>query len=595
MKKYLSLFVLFCVPSLLASVLGSVRVVVFDQKNLPIPNAQVVIRAKASEWSKTAKTSADGQLQFDIVPAGQYVVSVEADGFEVADTEIEVISDSVAPVQLQRSVVQRSVTGAGKAAEVTAAQALLDRIAMLEKRLSEVEGHTAPSDSQAALQAQRSSSIPAITQAATQPGAQVSPEPIAQDSAQDSNAPQALLERIKMAEQRISDLESNTVLSEPETRVRRVEVYVDEDGVQHDDPVPGARRTVTYQRERVYRRQTISEKIEEALSAEAESSVQVGVSAALSTQAAIRTSGEPTEADGHAYALGSADLFFTARVAQNTLFFADIVGLSGPSPDNEIGGLTLVNGFSARLVRQNELNLREAWLRTELFSQTLAVTAGRVDLTNYFDRNTAANDEFSQFLSDALVNNPMLGLAVNGTGVAAVFDPKRGVNFKFGAQQSNTEALNLSDSLFTMTEIGYLATPLSLGEGNYRVWYRLDNSPMRHRTAFGVSLDQKLAPMFTLFGRFGSAQADIRRDYFYSGGFQLHRGVVFFPSDSWGMGYAHTDLGSGPKERLVEGYYNLGMTEKLRLSFHLTHVLEKEPTLSNRSYLVPGVRLESSF
>ena len=276
MKKYLSLLVLFCVPSLLASVLGSVRVVVFDQKNLPIPNAQVVIRAKSSEWSKTAKTSADGQLQFDIVPAGQYVVSVEADGFEVADSEIEVISDSVAPVQLQRSVVQRSVAGAGKSAEVTATQALLERIAILEKRLSEVEGHSAPSGPQAVLQAQRSSSIPAITQAATQPGAQVSPEPITQDSAQDSNAPQALLERIKMAEQRISDLESNTVLSEPETRVRRVEVYVDEGGVQHDDPVPGARRTVTYQRERVYRRQAISEKIEEALSAEAESSVQVG-------------------------------------------------------------------------------------------------------------------------------------------------------------------------------------------------------------------------------------------------------------------------------------------------------------------------------
>ena len=417
----------------------------------------------------------------------------------------------------------------------------------------------------------------------------------AEESANESTDPRALLERIKLLEQRLAELESSTVLSEPETRVRRVEVWVDPEGGQHDEPVAGARRAVTYQRERVYRRQTINEKIEEALSAEADKSVQVGVSAAIATQVAAQTKGAPADANGNAYALGSADLFFAARVAQNTLFFADVVGLSGPSPDSEIGGLTLLNGFSARLVRQNELNLREAWLRTELFSQKLALTAGRLDLTNYFDHNAAANDETTQFLSDALVNNPTLGLAVNGTGMAAVFDPKRSWNFKIGLQQSNTDATNLSDSLFSLAEIGYLATPFSLGEGNYRAWYRLNNSAQRHRSAFGVSLDQKLAPAVTFFTRFGSAQADVRRDYFYSGGLQFRNGLVFFPGDAWGIGYAQLDLGIGPKERLMEGYYNLGLTERLKLSFHLTHLLEKQPGASTVGFLVPGVRLQAAF
>ena len=76
---------------------------------------------------------------------------------------------------------------------------------------------------------------------------------------------QQLLERIATLEQRITDLESSTVLSEPETRVRRVEVFVDPNGNETDEPVSGATPAVTYQRERVYRRQTISEKIEEAL------------------------------------------------------------------------------------------------------------------------------------------------------------------------------------------------------------------------------------------------------------------------------------------------------------------------------------------
>ena len=75
---------------------------------------------------------------------------------------------------------------------------------------------------------------------------------------------------------------------------------------------------------------------------------------------------------------------------------------AGAPPDAEIPSLTLLNSYTARLVHQNEVNLREAWLRTELFSQKLALSAGRLDLTNYFDRNATANDETTQFISDAL-------------------------------------------------------------------------------------------------------------------------------------------------------------------------------------------------
>ena len=83
------------------------------------------------------------------------------------------------------------------------------------------------------------------------------------------------------------------------------------------------------------------------------------------------------------------------------------------------------------------MNVREAWLRTELFSQKLAISAGRLDLTNYFDRNAVANDETTQFISDALVNNPTLGLATNGSGVVGVFDPKNGFAFKAGLADSS--------------------------------------------------------------------------------------------------------------------------------------------------------------
>jgi len=418
-------------------------------------------------------------------------------------------------------------------------------------------------------------------------------ESVARPSGQSDN--QALQERINALEKKVADLESTTVLSEPESRTRKTVVYIDKNNNVYDKPTDGAKETVTYQRERVYRRENINEKISAALEDQAKNSVEVGVNAAIAPQFVFQTKGEDSIANRHAYELASADLFFTAHVAQHTVFFADVVGLSGPPPDLETGGLTKLNGFSARLIRQNELNLREAWLRTEVLSQKLSFIAGRLDLTNYFDHNAAANDETTQFLSDALVNNPTLNLAVNGSGFAAVFDPKIGLTFKVGVQQSNSEATNLSQSLYSLGEIGYVARPPGLGEGNYRFWYRTDNSADRYRTGFGVSLDQKLAPTVTLFGRYGSAQADIRRDHFYSGGLQFANGAGFYPGDVWGLGYAHYDTGIGPKERLTEGYYNFAISEKFRLSFHLAHVLEKTPGQETTGFLVPGIRLQANF
>ena len=407
---------------------------------------------------------------------------------------------------------------------------------------------------------------------------------------------QELLEKIATLEQRISDLESNTVLSEPETRVRRVDVYVDPSGGEHDEPVPGAKPVVTYQRERVYRRQTISEKIEEALDEAANRSVAIGVDAAVGTQFAARTKGDQDPNAG-AYALASADLFFTAGIAQYTVFFADIVGLSGSPPDAEIPTLTLLNGYTARLVRQNELNLREAWLRTELFGQRLALSAGRLDLTNYFDANAFANDESTQFISDALVNNQMLGLTSNGTGVATEFDPKNGFRFKFGFQQSNTDATNLSDSFFTLSEVGYTFTPFRLPEGTYRMWFRTDNTPDDVLgKGLGLSFDQKLNPIVGVFARYGvqGLEAD-DRDHFYSTGLSFQNGLNISAQDTWGLGYAHMDLISGEKENLVEGYYNFLLTERLRLSFHLTHVLDTPAGGEKFGYLLPGIRFQAAF
>ncbi len=414
--------------------------------------------------------------------------------------------------------------------------------------------------------------------------------------AQAASEREQLLKRIEGLEQRVIELETTTVLSDPETRVKKIEVFVDENGFEHDTQVPGSHRVTTYQRERVYRRQTINEKIEEALDDAASRNVQLGVDAAIILQNVQQPRGENKTADGNFYQLASTDLYFTAGIAQYTVFFADIVGLSGTPPDNEINGTTLVNGYAARLIKQNDLSLREAWLMTELWDQRLSLVVGRLDLTNYFDANAAANDETSQFLSDALVNNPALGLSENGAGMAVVYDPKSAFNFRLGYQQSSSTASNLSDSLFLLLEAGYQANPFHMGEGNYRIWYREDSTG-NGSSAFGVSLDQRLMAGITLFGRYGSAEntASTRRDSYYSTGLQFDTGLGFNPEDAFGIGYSRSDLATNEKETLFESYYNLAMTEKLRLSFHLTFLEEKRVDSSTDAYVISGVRLQASF
>jgi carbohydrate-selective porin OprB len=250
-----------------------------------------------------------------------------------------------------------------------------------------------------------------------------------------------------------------------------------------------------------------------------------------------------------------------------------------------------LNGQAARL-SNNQLSVREAWIRTELFERRLGVSVGRLDLTNYFDRNEVANDETSQFISDPLVNNPALGLSENGLGVAAVYDGGGSVNVKVGVQQSDSTATSLSSSLYKLAEIEYLTRPFSLPEGRYRVWFRADNSTGNERTGFGVSIDQKITPTTTLFARYGSGDVGGTRTYFYSGGLGFQAPFTFNPLDRWGIGYAQTEIRNGPNEKLAEAFYNLHLTEHLGFSALLQYVLESQ---TGEGYILPGMRMAVEF
>jgi hypothetical protein len=409
---------------------------------------------------------------------------------------------------------------------------------------------------------------------------------------------QALLDRIDELERRLSQLESTAVLSAPKVLVKEVHVWVDKDGNEYDHAVPGAKETVTYQRELAQRRQTIEDEIDDKLAEESAKSVAIGINNVTTLQGALQSKGDKTEADGHMYGLSAADITFSGKsAALNTEFFADLVGIGGTPPDQEIDALNLLNGQTARL-SNNQLSVREAWLRTEVAHQRLGLTIGRIDVTTHIDRNAAANDETTQFISDALVNNPVLGLSSNGFGGVAEWDPKKSWNFKVAVQQSsdpNSQLGSLADSMFKLAEFEYIARPFGLGEGHYRVWGRSDNSGgIGYRNGYGISIDQKVSAAITLFARYGDGEVGAipGNESFYSAGVQFGAPRSFHPNDFWGIGLAHTDFEQGPNEKLAEGYYNLHITDHLRASFMLQYVYESS---NGAGYFLPGARIQVVF
>jgi hypothetical protein len=557
-------------PSIYAASALSLSGVIKDMSGQAMSGVEVRAVSKTSSMILSTTSDTAGTYRLEPIAVGSWDVTFSGKDFDT----------SAQTVELKAEPVALNVTLATSALSLAA-------------------------NPQAGQQGQQMPNMPNMPAGPAPTGADSQVNPDRAPTPEDITDPKALA-YIRALEARVANLETYAVMSVPETRTKRIEVYVDANSNEYDHPVPGAKKVVTYQRERVYRRAEINEKIEAVLADEADKSVAVGVSGAIMPAGAIQPTGPKQPGAGKVYDLASADITFGARVAQNTTFFADLVGLTGPTPDSQIPSLTLLNSYTARLNRQNEVDLREAWVKTELFHQSLGISAGRLDLANYFDRNAAANDETRQFLSDALVNNPVLGLTSNGAGVAVVYDPKRTFNVKFGFQQNNINSPNLSDSIIVLGEVGYVAHIPGLQIGNYRVWVRTDNTLGGHKNATGLSFDQALTDHVTLFGRFGygfvpgnfnlTNNIPAGNMLFYSGGMQLQRKFVLNPGDAWGIGYAQTNYVSNlGRENLGEVYYNFQLTERLRLSPRVQYVRELRMGQHPTTYILPGMRMQVAF
>jgi outer membrane cobalamin receptor len=88
-----------------ATIFGSVRGIIHDPEHRPLPGAMVMLRAKSSDWAKSANSDGSGQFEFNAVPIGDYTVVVVAPGFDQLSQTVTVRSGTEPIVHFALKVV----------------------------------------------------------------------------------------------------------------------------------------------------------------------------------------------------------------------------------------------------------------------------------------------------------------------------------------------------------------------------------------------------------------------------------------------------------------------------------------------------------
>jgi hypothetical protein len=77
-----------------ASIFGSVRGIIHDPQHRPIQGAQITLKARNSDYTRSATSDDNGEFNFPSVPLGNYNVTVSSTGFQPTQQDVIVQSDT---------------------------------------------------------------------------------------------------------------------------------------------------------------------------------------------------------------------------------------------------------------------------------------------------------------------------------------------------------------------------------------------------------------------------------------------------------------------------------------------------------------------
>lgn len=396
-------------------------------------------------------------------------------------------------------------------------------------------------------------------------------------------------ERIEKRLESLEDMTGKMFLLEPVEEIKKVSEWVCPEGHIYDHASLDGRchlcgkpqeERVAYRKFKYARKESISDRIEAMMEEGFKKKVAVGLSATGIFQQLVNSRKKDTS-----FAEGSFDLLFFHRPMINSTLFVDLEAIGGRGPDFVVGSASGLNDDASRGSTQDSdgvdrVSVREAWLQSIFMKDRLRLVGGKIDLTNYFDMNVVANDETTQFLTSAFVNNPVLSPPVNGPGLVGHFDTKKGYGFGLGLQNARNSGTAVFDRPYTIGEVDYHAPKFLFGQGgNYRLWGRY-NGDTRSR-AVGLSLDQQFTQRLTGFARYGITGNTAVDEPKWAWSLGLELSSPFSPRryDRIATAFSQIKTFNRTKEDLVEAYYNFFLTDHMNLSLNSQVLFPARPEL----------------
>ena len=366
---------------------------------------------------------------------------------------------------------------------------------------------------------------------------------------------------------------------------------------------------VTYRKMKFFRREPVADKIDSAIASAEASRLALGMSMVGIFQnqvgmgpntSSVNFSGTTVTSGNRSAAQGSVDITLEGKPMLNTTMFVDLEGAVGSGIDSLSAAGVALNAHSVNTqalpegggVPLTTFFLREAWFEVQTPGRMWALQAGQIDLAKNFDENFYANDETSQFLSGDFVNNPVLenpsnpaqAKAYNALGGVLSLDTFHGYVAKFGAENSTTNPVNPTDTLFLVGELQDSYNLLGQ-DGILRVWARQkprgDGQPQQ---ALGFSWNQRLGNRLGVFARYGKSsyaengvtgQADNLYDYAASGGLELGNFIPARLKDRMGLAVGRVAYQDGSREENGEAYYKMLLTSNFNVSLHYQAVFSR--------------------
>ena len=244
-------------------------------------------------------------------------------------------------------------------------------------------------------------------------------------------------------------------------------------------------------------------------------------------------------------------------------------------------------------------------------TNTLGLTGGIIDATDYLDGNAYANCEYAQFMNEALVNAP------NGFfpsyDIGGVFEWEissfqlKGLVMGVGDTGENPD--DVTPYNYFGAELAYTANT-SLGEGHYRLivdgttddFVDADGTPADESLrCVIISCDQQFGDVIGGWIRFGRQDdsAAVVIESCYSGGIDINGTFWGREQDNIGIGYANQQGGNQDIDeiQLVEAYVRFGLNEILGLTFDIQYEDDSYKTGAGEdiSGWIGGVRLTAEF